>query len=54
MDSESEVQEMLCGNFQQKYDAVQAMIMNIGCMDELLSGLLLCMFNSCNYRRNLA
>ena len=35
VDSESEVQEMLCGNFQQKYDAVQAMIMKIGCMDEL-------------------
>ena len=30
--------------------AVQAMIMKIGCMDELLSGLLLCTFNSCNYR----
>ena len=54
VDSESEVQEMLCGHFQQDYDAVQAMIMKIGCMNELLSGLLLCTFNSCNYRRNLA
>ena len=53
VDSESEVQEMLCGHFQQKYDAVQAMIIKIGCMDELLSVLLLCTFNSCNYRRNL-
>ena len=50
VDSESEVQEMLCGHFQQKYYAVQAMIMKIGCMDELWSGLLLCTFNSCNYR----
>ena len=30
MESESEVQEMLCGHFQQNYDAVQAMIMKIG------------------------
>ena len=51
VDSESDVQEMLCGHFQQKYDA---MIMKIGCMDELLSGLLLCTFDSCNYRCNLA
>ena len=36
----SEVQEMACGHFQQKYDKVQAMIKTIGCMDELLSGAL--------------
>ena len=50
MESESEVQEMLCGHFQQKYDAMQAMIMKIGCMDELLSGLLLCTFVTTDYR----
>lgn len=32
------VQEMACGHFQQKYDRVQGMIQQIGCMDELLSG----------------
>ena len=36
----SEVQEMACGHFQQKYDKVQAMIKTIGCMDKLLSGVL--------------
>jgi len=34
----SEVEEMVCGHFQKKYDAVQGMIHDIGCMDELLSG----------------
>ena len=28
------VQEMACGHFQQKYDRVQGMIQQIGCMDE--------------------
>ena len=36
----SDVQEMMCGHFQQKYDVIQEKIMAIGCMDELLSGLL--------------
>lgn len=35
----NDVQEMMCGHFQHKYDAIQDMIMKIGCMDELLSGL---------------
>ena len=35
---ESEVQRMVCGHFQMKYDKVQAMIRQVGCMDELLSG----------------
>ena len=35
----SDVQEMACGHFQQKYDQVQTMIRKIGCMDELLSGM---------------
>lgn len=34
----SDVQEMMCGHFQQKYDVIQEKIMAIGCMDELLSG----------------
>ena len=34
----SDVQEMMCGHFQKKYDAIQGMIMKIGGMDELLSG----------------
>ena len=29
---------MVCGHFQQKYDKVQGLIQQIGCMDELLSG----------------
>ena len=33
-----EIQEMVCGHFQAKYDEIQGMIMRIGCMDELLSG----------------
>lgn len=32
------VQVMACGHFQQKYDTVQGVIQQIGCMDELLSG----------------
>ena len=36
--SESDVQEMTCGHFQKKYDKVQGMIQQVGCMDELLSG----------------
>ena len=35
----SEVQELVCGHFQKKYDRVQGMIAQIGCMDELLSGM---------------
>ena len=38
---ENDVQEMMCGHFQKKYDNIQGMIMRIGCMDELLSGWLL-------------
>ena len=34
-DSVADVQEMVLGHFQQKYDEVQTMIMKIGCMDEL-------------------
>ena len=36
-DSEG-VQEMGCGHFQKKYDKVQVLVQQIGCMDELLSG----------------
>ena len=43
----SEVQEMVCGHFQKKYDKVQGMIQQIGCMDELLSGTLTCDNNVC-------
>ena len=32
------VQVMGCGHFQKKYDQIQRMISQIGCMDELLSG----------------
>ena len=32
------VQVLACGHFQKKYDTVQKMIQQIGCMDELLSG----------------
>ena len=35
---ESDVQVMACGHFQRKYDKVQGMIQQVGCMDELLSG----------------
>jgi len=35
----SEVQEMVIGHFQKKYDKVQGMILRIGVMDELLSGI---------------
>ena len=38
-DSDQEgVQVMGCGHFQKKYDKVQVLIQQIGCMDELLSG----------------
>ena len=36
---ESEVSERSCGHFQKKYDRVQGMILQIGCRDELLSGM---------------
>ena len=36
------IQIMACGHFQQKYDKVQGLIQQIGCMDELLSGKLSC------------
>ena len=36
--AESDVQEMACGHFQKKYNKVQGMIQQVGCMDELLSG----------------
>ena len=39
-DSDEGVQVMACGHFQKKYDRVQGMIQQIGCMDELLSGML--------------
>ena len=35
---DGDVQEMGCGHFQKKYDKVQKMILQVGCMDELLSG----------------
>ena len=41
-DGSEGVQVMACGHFQKRYDTVQQMIQQIGCMDELLSGE--CMF----------
>ena len=43
----SDVQEMMCGHFQKKYDTIQEMIMTIGCMDELLSGSLYIPYSAC-------
>lgn len=37
-DTNEGIQIMACGHFQQKYDKVQGLIQQIGCMDELLSG----------------
>ena len=35
------VQLMGCGHFQKKYDKVQILIQQIGCMDELLSDIIM-------------
>ncbi len=32
------VEVLACGHFQKKYDKIQGMIQQIGCMDELISG----------------
>ncbi len=36
------VEVMACGHFQKKFDRIQGMIQQIGCMDELLSGECMC------------